>query len=174
MTDLKWIQWAFDMDPCPCASLLWCRPHTYSSGWCYPGINCTLLSCDDIQVTQRQQGQWGLERKVNLAHKTKRHLRFNEINKWCWKELPSLSHRGAGCQLNSPGFAVTSHKWKASESLVWNCNKSFWKMIVSLMIISLGPLQKKWVVLFHRPNYVLLTFLIFFVRKVVSEACEDS
>lgn len=57
---------------------------------------------------KRWQGQQGLEGKVSVAHKTKRHLKFNKINKCCWKDLLGLSHRGGeGCQLNSLGFAVT-------------------------------------------------------------------
>lgn len=49
---------------------------------------------------------------------------------------------GEGCQLSSLGFAITPHERKALESLAWNCNKAFWKMIVSLMIISLTPLRE--------------------------------
>lgn len=98
---------ASDRDPQPCASPR-NAGHTHTPVWCCPRINCTLLSWDDIQAMKRRQGQQGLEGKVSVAHKTKRHLRFNKINKCCWKDLLRLSHRGGeGRQLNSLGFAVT-------------------------------------------------------------------
>lgn len=107
LTDWEWIWWHPVWTLGLCLSP-WCRPHTYFPVWCCPRINCTLLSWDDIQATKRQQGQWGLEEKVSVAHKTKRHLRFNKINKCCWKDLLGLSHREReGHQLNSLGFAVT-------------------------------------------------------------------
>lgn len=117
------------------------------SSWCCPRVNCTLLPWDDTQATRRQQGQWGLERKVSLAHKTKRHLQFNKINKCCWKALPGLSHGGRMPAQFSWRCCHTTPR-KALESLAWKSNKVFWKMIVSLMIIPLAPLWKEWVVLF--------------------------
>lgn len=158
----KLIWWVTTVDPHP-VSVPCDADCVYSLAWHCSRINCTVLSWEDVQATQRAQGQKGLEGKVSMAHKTKRYLRFNKINMCCWKELPGLSHGGKGdasSVFSSLGFAVTPHKWKAPGSLAWNCNKSSLEnnqMILSLMIISFGPF---WVILFHWPGYLLLTFLL--------------
>lgn len=159
LTDWEWIWWHPVWTLGLCLSP-WCRPHTYFPVWCCPRINCTLLSWDDIQATKRQQGQWGLEEKVSVAHKTKRHLRFNKINKCCWKDLLGLSRRERE-GTSSILLALLSHKWKAPESLARNCKKALWKMSTSFLVISLGPLEKEPVPHFHCPNYLLWGLLRF-------------
>lgn len=58
-------------------------------------------------------------------------------------------------------LALLSHHTSAApERLAWNYNKAIWKMIVFLMIISFGSLQKEWVVPFHWSHYLLLVFLL--------------